>query len=251
MTPVLELEKVSFNYGEDQVLKDISLSIDNGDYVGVIGPNGGGKTTMLKIMLGLVRPTSGTVRLFGHDLQGFKDWSKIGYLSQRAAHFDIRFPVTVYEIVCQGRIAKTGLFKRFSSADRLAIENAMKISGIQKLKDNLVGELSGGERQRVFIARALASEPEVLILDEPAAGVDVGSQLKFYQFLKELNESHKITIVFVSHDIEIIAQEANSLICINNVLVGCGSPGEIFRDKKRIFETLYGKNARFILDHGA
>jgi zinc transport system ATP-binding protein len=246
--PIIELKDVSFSYNGEQVLRDISVTIEKGDYVGIIGPNGGGKTTMLKIILGLISPSKGSIRLFDQDIGDFKDWSKIGYLSQRAAHFNARFPITAYEVVSQGRIARAGLFKRFSGQDRIAIENALKTGGIDEMRNKLLAEMSGGERQRVFIARALASEPEVLILDEPAAGVDVGSQSKFYQFLKYLNEHRGITIVFVSHDIDIMAQEATNLICVNNTLVGCGSPEQILGDRRRIFEALYGKNTRFILD---
>lgn len=243
---VIELSDINFSYNGEPILKGISFAIEKGEYAGVIGPNGGGKTTLLRIILGLLLPNTGSLKLFGNDIAAFRDWSKIGYLPQRAAHIDGRFPITTYEVVSQGRVAKAGLFRKLSAADYAAIDEALEISDVAHLKNRLISDLSGGERQRVFIARALAAKPEVLILDEPAAGVDVGSQTKFYRFLQELNTKHGITIVFVSHDLDIIANEASQLICINRSLVCEGPTRVIFTEKRAILESIYGESIKFL-----
>lgn len=242
--PIIELEDINFSYGREPVLQGISLAIDRGDYYGIIGPNGGGKTTLLKVILGLVRPPKGKVRIFGKPISEFHDWPRIGYLPQKMTQADPRFPITVHEVVGQGRIAKAGLFKKLSSADQDAIDRALAISEVASLKDRLISDLSGGERQRVFIARALASEPDILILDEPAAGIDVASQTRFYRFLKELNAAHGITILFVSHDIDILANEASRLICINQRLVCEGAASRIFEENRNLLENLYGETVQ-------
>jgi zinc transport system ATP-binding protein len=244
---IIELKDVSFSYNGEPVLDNISVTIDKGQYAGVIGPNGGGKTTLIKVILGLLRPTSGRITLFGKDIKYFRDWAKIGYVPQRATQINIHFPITVEETVEQGRIARRGILRKFSQIDINAINKALNISSIDHLRHRLVADLSGGERQRVFIARALAGEPELLILDEPAVGVDLPSQEKFYQFLKDLNEKFGLTILFVSHDIDVLANQASCLICLNRGLVCHGSPREIFKEGH--LEKLYGKNVKFIL-HG-
>lgn len=244
---IIELKDISFSYNREPILENISVTIDKGQYSGVIGPNGGGKTSLVKVILGLLRPTSGRITLFGQDIKSFRDWAKIGYVPQRATQINIHFPITVEEAVGQGRIAKRGMLRKFSRIDGDAINKALSISDIEHLKHRLVADLSGGERQRVFIARALASEPELLILDEPAVGVDLPSQERFYQFLKDLNEKFGLTILFVSHDIDVLANQASYLICLNRGLVCHGTPREIFKEDQ--LEKLYGKNVKFIL-HG-
>lgn len=239
--PIIELEGIDFSYGREPVLQGISLFINRGDYYGIIGPNGGGKTTLLKIILGLLRTPAGQVRLFGQAIGAFREWHRIGYLPQKMTQADPRFPITVAEVVSQGRIARAGMFRRLSAADREAVDRALDMSAVLPLRDRLISDLSGGERQRVFIARALASEPDVLILDEPAAGIDVASQTRFYRFLKELNQTHGITILFVSHDIDILANEASRLICINQRLVCEGPASRIFEENRNLLENLYGE----------
>ncbi|MBE0429411.1 MAG: metal ABC transporter ATP-binding protein [Thermoleophilia bacterium] len=244
--PIIELENVSFSYNHESAIRDISLKFEKGSYDGIVGPNGGGKTTLLKIILGLLKPTAGRVRLFGQNIERFRDWSRIGYLPQKVMQTDVRFPVTVREVVSQGRFARAGLFRRLSASDMEAVDRSLEISGASHLKNRLISELSGGERQRVFIARALASEPEVLVLDEPATGIDVASQDKFYRFLKRLNQEFGITIIFVSHDIDILMHEASRLICINHRLVCAGSASLIFKENQNLLESLYGEHAKHI-----
>lgn len=242
--PIIELHNVSFQYNDTVVLNNLSFKIHKGDYVGLLGPNGGGKTTLLKLILGLLKPSSGTIHFLGETLDRSKQRALIGYVPQRIAQGDLSFPATVEEIVASGRTPRIGLFKKFTKNDHVLVHGALEIAGIVHYKKRLIGQLSGGERQRVFIARALASEPQILILDEPSTGVDLPSQEKFYGFLKELNEKHGITIIFVSHDIDVIANESHSVLCLNRELVCHVSPEEFI--KEEYLEKLYGKKIHFL-----
>lgn len=243
----IEVENVSFSYNRHPVLEDVSFIVKNGEYLGVIGPNGGGKTTLIKIILGLLKPSRGSVKIFGVDSKVFKARALIGYVPQRASQEISQFPATVEEIVKSGRTARVGVLKRFDKDDLSAVEKAMETTDIVKYKNNLLNDLSGGERQRVFIARALAGEPKILILDEPSVGIDLPTQEKFYTFMEKLNRDYGLTIIFVSHDIDVVAHEVKCLLCLNKNLVCHGVPREFI--KKEYLEKLYGKKVKFIL-HG-
>lgn len=243
--PYIQLEDVNFSYDKNPVLEGVSFSVYQGDYIGIIGPNGGGKTTLLKIILGLLEPESGVVRIMGHDIHSLSERGIIGYVPQRITQAEHRFPATVEEIVETGRIAKLGLFKRLTPKDRESVRQAMDIAGVSGLKNRLIGDLSGGEMQKVFIARALAGDPKILVLDEPTTGVDVGSQKKFYEFLGKLNKEHNLTIIFVSHDVDIVSTEARSVICLNKNLV-CEGPSSQLRDEEMI-RKLYGDKANLVV----
>ncbi len=215
---IVEFEGVSFQYGREAALDNVTASISRGDYVGLIGPNGAGKTTLLKIMLGLLKPTSGEVRLFGTSLQEFRDWHRIGYVPQKATAFDPTFPVTVEEVVAMGRFSLAGIGRPLTAGDRRRIHDVMRVAGIAKLANRHVGELSGGQQQKVFIARALASDPELLVLDEPTTGVDIRSQNEFYHFLHGLNADHHLTLVLISHDTDTVNKHVSKLLCLNKTL---------------------------------
>lgn len=242
---IIEIQHVSFAYDKERILKDITMNIHQGDFLGIIGPNGGGKTTLLKIILGLLQPQNGTVKLFGQRLDDFKDWSKIGYVPQKAAYFDPNFPITVAETVAMGRYAKVGLFRFPGKLDQDKAQAALEQVDMGAFANRLLGDLSGGEQQRVFIARALASEPEVIFLDEPTAGVDIKTQEKFYLLLEKLNKKIALTLVLVSHDIDVVANEATEVACLNKTLVYHGSPKEFI--KGDYLTKVYGKEVKFIL----
>ncbi len=246
MPVILSLKHVFFRYREEDVLEDINLEISSGDFVGIIGPNGGGKTTLLKIILGLIKPSSGDVTLYDQPIQNFKAWSNIGYVSQRADQAHVQVPITVREVVSLGRVAKAGLFKRLGKADAQAIHKALAEVEMTAYADRLITELSGGQQQRVFIARALASEPEILVLDEPTAGVDSESQEEFYALLAKLAKSN-LTLIIVSHDIDVILNEVNQVACINKRLVFEGNPETFVAG--RYLEKMYGKSRKFLI-HG-
>lgn len=243
--PYIQLEDVNFSYGGNPVLEGVSFSVEKGDYLGIIGPNGGGKTTLLKIILGLIEPDSGVVRIMGHDIHNLKDRSVVGYVPQRIGAAHHPFPATVEEVVASGRIVKVGILKKFSATDRAAIEHAIEMAGIKEYRKRLIGNLSGGEMQKVFIARALAGEPKILILDEPTTGVDVGSQKKFYEFLAKLNHEHHLTIMFVSHDVDIVSNEAKTIICLNRNLV-CEGPADKIMNEE-IIKKLYGDKINVVV----
>ncbi len=237
--PYIELNNVSFKYNDTPVLEDLTFTVRKGEYLGIIGPNGGGKTTLLRIILGLLHPTEGSVRLFGKDHHDFKERYRIGYVPQRATQSDRGFPATVLEVVKSGRVPRLGFFLGFNKKDIKAVEHAIQVSGIERYRDTLVDNLSGGERQRVFIARALAGDPDILILDEPTVGVDIGAQKIFYEFLATLNREHNLTIVFVSHDVDSISKEVKTILCLNHNLVCHGFPEELVSE--HVLKRLYGE----------
>ncbi|MBF0457357.1 MAG: metal ABC transporter ATP-binding protein [Nitrospirae bacterium] len=237
-TYCIEVENLNFSFDKNIVLEDVSFNIARGQYTGLIGPNGGGKTTLIKIILGLLTPSAGSVRLFGEPANDFMRRFLIGYVPQNASQAEFYFPATAHEIVRSGRTAKVGLFRRFTKADDEAIAHAMETAGVIDLKDRLIGKLSGGQRQRVFIARALAGDPQVLILDEPAVGVDTASKERFYEFLRDLNKNNGMTILFVTHDLGVIAHEVGTVLCLNTTLLCHSDPGVFTED--RLIEIAYG-----------
>lgn len=242
----IEVRDLSFSYNGNPVLEGITFTVEEGEYLGIIGPNGGGKTTLFKVILGLLKPQSGEVRIFGEPLEGFRKKHLIGYVPQRSLS-DYYFPATIEEVVRSGRTARLGLFRRPSKEDLAAMDRVMEITDVARLRKRLIGQVSGGERQRVFIARALASDPKILILDEPDVGVDVTAQEKFYSFLEDLNSTLGITILLISHDIDVVAHQAKSVLCLNRRLVCHGAPRDFITED--YMQRLYGKKVKFIL-HG-
>lgn len=244
---VFEAKGLSYKINGADIIKNISFVVQKGEYSALIGPNGGGKTTLIRLLLGLEKPSAGSIKLFGKKQSQFKDWDKIGYVPQRVSQIDQYFPATVEEVVKMGRTAKRGLFTRESQADRDAVETAMQKMDVLSLRHKLVGELSGGQRQRVMIARALASEPEVLILDEPNTGVDMVSQNRFYTLLRELNKKDGMTIVFITHDVGVIADDIQTMLCINQTLLSCNNPHEVLSCSE--MSKLYGIDAHLVHHH--
>jgi zinc transport system ATP-binding protein len=219
-----ELQHVCFAYGGEQVLHEVNLEIRRGDFLGIIGPNGSGKTTLVRIMLGLARSECGHVRLFGQDIREFRDWRRIGYVPQKVVAFEARFPASVSEVVLSGRVGLAGLGRRFGPGDRRASADALETVGMAEYRHRRIGHLSAGQQQRVFIARALANRPDLLVLDEPTVGVDPDAQEQFYGLLRRLNREMGTTLVLVSHDVAVIAEEVTQLACLNRTLVFHGSP---------------------------
>jgi zinc transport system ATP-binding protein len=206
---IIRLEDVSFSYDNKRFLTNINLSIYDDDFLGIIGPNGGGKTTLLRIILGLIKPQKGKVSILGNPPEISRD--KVGYLSQ-FKNIDFDFPITVFEIVLSSRMGGN-IFKRYTKKDKLSTESALKTLGILDLKNKNLNELSGGEKQRVFVARALANNLKVLLLDEPMSNLDMHIQEEFYKVLKNLNK--KIAIVIVDHDLNMVTKYAKEIVCVN------------------------------------
>ncbi len=246
-TAIFEAKNLSYKINGSDIIKDISFIVKKGEYAAVIGPNGGGKTSLIRLLLGLEKKSSGEIKLFGQKQKSFSSWDKIGYVPQRVSQIDRYFPATVEEVVKMGRTAKRGLFQKERQEDKEAVRNAMLKMDVTNLKDKLVGELSGGQRQRVMIARALASEPEVLILDEPNTGVDMVSQNRFYTLLRELNKNDGMTIIFITHDVGVIADDIQTMLCINQTLLACDNPHEVLSCGE--MSKLYGIDAHLVHHH--
>ena len=210
----VRLEDVWVHYDHLTVLEGINLSIKQCDFLGIIGPNGGGKTTLLKVLLGLVRPSRGKVSVLGGSPEEKRKF--IGYVPQHSL-FDREFPVSVWDVTLMGRLGYTGCFKRYSGEDKRIAADTLKKVEMFDLRDRQIGKLSEGHKQRVFFARALAAEPEMLLLDEPTASVDSRIEVGLYELLQRLNE--KITIVLVSHDIGVISTYVKKIACLNRKLI--------------------------------
>jgi len=242
---VVALENVTFAYGEQPAVKDVTLRVDEGDFLGLIGPNGSGKTTLLHLMLGLRTPDSGTIELFGEPVSAFDDGERIGYVSQQATSGGGSMPVTVREAVTMGRFAHAG-HRRLTADDHAIVDDALETVGITDLADRQVNQLSGGQRQRAYIARALASEADLLALDEPTVGVDAESRDAFYQLLESLNDDG-ITIILIEHDIGVVTDRANRIACINTELYHHGDT-ESFVESDALTEA-YGATGQVVHHH--
>ncbi len=210
--PVIELAGVDFGYTATPVVEDVSLRIDPGEYAAVVGPNGSGKSTLMKLMLGLLRPDEGAARLFGEPSHEFDNGSRIGYVAQHASSSK-EMPITVREVVKMGRFPHIG-FGRLSAADWEIVDRALETVGMTAFADRRVTQLSGGQRQRAFIARALAGEADLLVLDEPTVGVDIESVEAFYDLLDVLNREG-ITILLIEHDLSAVTEHADRVVCLN------------------------------------
>src|SRR3990172_4260428 len=217
-SPIIRLTHVDVIFQDVLVLEDVSLNVAPGDFLAIIGPNGAGKTTLLRFILGLVRPASGAVRLFGKapwELNGER--RRIGYVPQ-VLSVDLNFPVRASEAVLMGRYGRIGLVRRPSFDDRAAARRAMDRVGVADLADRPIARLSAGQRQRVFLARALANDPDLLLLDEPTTGVDVAATESLYELLRDLHEDG-ITVLVVSHDVGVVASYVDGVACVNHPLI--------------------------------
>lgn len=221
--PIVSVRNLSFGYDSQSVLERVSFELRKGDYIGLVGPNGSGKTTLVKLLLGILFANEGEIELFGQPVRKFLDWQKIGYVPQYVSRADRNFPATVREVVESGHLLGNPLFCQLGLKACSPISEALEIVRISHLLHRRIGELSGGELQRVFIARSLVSHPELLILDEPTAGVDQATQEAFYDLLEKLNQQYGITIILISHDLEVVAHEAKTALCLNHQVLYFGS----------------------------
>lgn len=220
---VLTAHGVSFAYGGDLVIESVDLTVAAGEFVALVGPNGSGKSTLLRLLLGLLEPAAGTVEILGERPRALRDRWRVGYVPQRRI-LDLDVPATVTEIVASGRTARRGWWRVPSRADRDAVDHALEAVALADLHRRPVTELSGGQQQRVLIARALAAEPSVLVLDEPIAGVDVESQRLFRDSLVHLVEHHQTAVLLVSHELGAVASDLDRVIVLKRRVLFDGPP---------------------------
>ena len=209
----IEMKNLTAGYGNEKVIENINLDIFDGDFFGIIGPNGGGKSTLLKIILGLLNPFKGTVSIYGEPPKSGR--KNIGYVPQYS-EYDKQYPISVWDVVLMGRRSIRGIHPSYSSDDKNKTIEALEKVNMLEYRKRHISELSGGQRQRVFIARALVSQPKILLLDEPTASIDKDLQVNFYKLLMELNKT--VTIVLVTHDIGVISSYVNRVACLNRFM---------------------------------
>jgi ABC-type Mn2+/Zn2+ transport system ATPase subunit len=223
---VLSARDVSFAYGTELVLERVSLEVRAGEFAALAGPNGSGKSTLLRILLGLLAPQAGAVTVFGTAPRDLRDRWRVGYVPQRP-RIAPDLPATVEEVVATGRLAKQGWWRRRRAADRDAVDHALRAVALTEYRRKRLHELSGGQQQRALIARALAADPELLVLDEPIAGVDVESQRLFRDSLVHLVQQHNAAVLLVSHELGAVADDLDHVIVLKRRVVFDGPPSEL------------------------
>jgi zinc transport system ATP-binding protein len=242
--PVLKVKDLNVSRGGEQVIEQANFTVDQGDYVGIVGPNGGGKTTLLGAVLNFLPYSSGSISLFGVDIAKFSSWEKIAYISQHATSFESSFPLTVRELVSLGCIRKGNVGRRFRREDWKAVDDSIEFMGLADVADRRIGQLSGGQKQRVFVAKALARKPELIFLDEPIVGVDSNAQERFYKKLSDLNTEWKTTILIVTHDLASVFCRMSKVLCVNKrVEVAQITEG---LDADTLLKRAYGEHFHFV-----
>lgn len=249
MATVAKLEDIWVHYGGITALEAVNLTVEEKDFIGIIGPNGGGKSTLLKVMLGLVEPSKGKVEILG--LPPKKNAHKIGYVAQYR-NFDQNFPINVWNVVLMGRLRHAGLLRGYGKEDIKAATEALEMVDLLQLKNRHISELSGGQQQRVLIARALVTQPKLLLLDEPMSNVDSAIQKGFYDLLAELNE--QMAIIMVSHDISAVSLYVKKVACLNKNLYYHGTGQITAEDLEATYQCpveliAHGAPHRILKDH--
>ena len=242
--PAIEVEGLTITRSGATVISGASFTIGQGDYVGMVGPNGGGKTTLLKALLGIIPVSAGSIRLFGQDIKAFSDWQRVAYVAQDAINFDASFPLTVRELTGLGRITRDSIGRPFSQKDWHAVDEILELMEINDLADRRIGHLSGGQKQRVFVAKALVRDPDILLLDEPVTGVDAETQERFYKKLSDLNEARDLTIIIVSHDLAAVFCRMSVVMCVNRDVYIGGITDDL--EPNEILREVYGDHFHFV-----
>jgi zinc transport system ATP-binding protein len=242
--PVLEVSGLHVNRSNSVVIEDTTFTIHQGDYVGIVGPNGGGKTTLLLALLNILPRTKGTISLFGENIESFKDWEKVAYVPQHAVNFDSQFPLTVRELVALGRVNRGNLGRTLKHEDWESVDEALEFMGISEIAGRRIGQLSGGQKQRVFVAKALVRNPEVILLDEPVVGVDAKTQERFYKKLSDLNIKRGITILLVTHDLTAVFCRMSKVLCMNRWVNVAEITEEL--EAEELLRKAYGEHFHFV-----
>lgn len=213
---IIEAENLTFGYGAEPVLENVGFSVRAGEFVALIGANGSGKSTLLTLLLGEQTPGQGVIRLFGQDSRQFKDWAKIGYVAQNGIAKGAGFPATCEEIVKASLYSQIGFMRFAKKTHAEKARAALKLVDMEAYADRLIGNLSGGQQQRVMIARVLAGQPEIMLLDEPTTGIDAASVQSLYKLLSRLNRETGLTVVMVTHDIARASGYAGRTLCLED-----------------------------------
>lgn len=216
MEKIIKIENLGFDYGEGWVFHKLNLEVEQGDFIAVIGANGAGKSTLLKMLANVIPPTAGNISYYGTPISTFRDWEKIGYVPQNPARQQRDFPISVREVISLGLINRHNLLGKISQQSRSKLEQLLEDFSLTELQHRKIGELSGGQQQRVFLARAMVKKPEILLLDEPATGIDTQAKASLYGMLKKINREDGVTIVMVSHDLELAAETAHNALCLDH-----------------------------------
>ncbi|UCH89928.1 MAG: ABC transporter ATP-binding protein [Thermoplasmata archaeon] len=241
---IMDVKNLDVTRSNSLVIKNASFKIDKGDYVGIVGPNGGGKTTLLLALLGILPKKAGSIKLFGNDIKSFSNWEKLAYVSQTALNFDVHFPLTVRELVGLGRVNRGIIGRKLRRSDWDAVDESLGFMGIKNIADKRIGELSGGQKQRVFVAKALVRNPELIFLDEPVTGVDAVTQEMFFKKLSDLKDKRGITILIVSHDLTAVFCRMSKVMCVNREV----NVSEITEDfePNDVLRDAYGEHFHFV-----
>lgn len=213
---IIKLKDLSFDYGDGWVFHKLNIEIDEGDFVAVIGANGAGKSTLMKMLAHLVLPTMGTIEYYGQDIKDFNQWNLIGYVPQNPGKSAVDFPVSVEEVVTMGLLQPQSILHRTTEEDRQRINEVLDFFELTDLRKRRMGELSGGQQQRVFLARAMVKNPKILLLDEPSTAMDSKTKTALYDYLQRLNKEKGVTVVMVSHDLELASHSAKSALCLDH-----------------------------------
>jgi zinc transport system ATP-binding protein len=242
--PIIEVSNLDIERTNTLVIEHATFTVNRGDYVGIVGPNGGGKTTLLLALLNIIPYKHGTIRFFNENISSFSHWERIAFVSQDATNFDPQFPLSVEELVGLGRLNRSTIGRRLHQADRDAVDEALRFMGISELAQKRIGELSGGQKQRVFVAKALVRNPDILFLDEPIAGIDANMLEGFYKKLSDLNAQKGITILLVSHDLTAVFCRMSKVMCVNREV----NIEEITKDTdpNTLLKKAYGEHFHFV-----
>ncbi len=246
VTPIVELDNVSCSYGAQVVLSNINLKFQPGEFVGLVGPSGSGKTTLLRTLIGAVSPVRGQIKIFGKTIKGGTMPKDFGYVPQLET-IDWTFPVTVEQVVMMGRMREMSVLPWASRADKISVQETLERLGIGALAKRHIRALSGGQQQRVFLARALISNPKILLLDEPTSGVDIRTRNDVLSLLAEINLGG-VTIVLTTHDLNSVAAHLPKVVCINRQVIAEGNPMDVFNEE--VLSLTYGPGMRVVKQDG-
>jgi zinc transport system ATP-binding protein len=242
--PVIEVQSLNVDRSGKRIIQNADFTIYRGDYVGVVGPNGGGKTTLMKSILGILPKESGKIRILGEPIDSFKQWNRLAFVSQDSINFDSNFPMSVREMISIGRISRKNLARPLKKNDWEKVEETIEFMGLKDFSEKRIGQLSGGQRQRVFVAKAMVRDPEILMLDEPVSGIDAEAQERFYMRLGNLNKSRGTTILIVSHDLASVFCRMSHVISVNRMVYMSEIRPDT--DPNEVLHKVYGDHFHFI-----